>query len=371
MNPTVFLCHSSKDKPIVERIYNDLKRENIGVWFDKWEIFVGDSIIEKIEQGLKYKDYLVIVLSTNSVESKWVKKELSTALIEEIEEKSVVVLPILVEDCERPLLLKDKRYADFRENYQKGFNELILAIKAHQERREIQEELEKLEPEEQIRLIRNMRKDLGLLIRENKINELERLPLPMASLIKKVGEEEARTFHNYFEDSRKYEELPLDLQRIEVRKVDLQEYEQDYMLHSGWKLLKRKVLKEHRKEPDNLVDGGSITAIKYEGYAIIGTYTKLLGLYSEIFEERLYAFKNEFNLNSDEWSEIKDEIRDMMNRNFLPQEVRNFVIGFIFTKTEEGRKRLDDIFKDGKYNPLSLEEIEYYHKLSYEVNKKE
>jgi len=369
MNPTVFLSHSSKDKPIVERIYTDLKRENIGVWFDKWEIVVGDSIIEKIEQGLKHKDYLVIVLSTNSVESEWVKKELSAALMEEIEEKSVVVLPIVIEDCEKPLLLKDKRHADFRENYQKGLNELIIAIKAHQERREIQEEFEKLEPEEQIRLIRNMRKDLSSLIRENKINELERIPLPMVSLIKEVGEEEARTYHNYFEDSRKYEDLPLDLQSIEVRKVDLQEYERAYMLHPGWKLLNRQVINEHKKGTFNQVDGGSITVIKYEGYAIVGIFTKLLELYSELFEERLLAFKNDFNLNTYEWDEIKDTIKEMMKNDMLPQEIHNFIIEYIFLKTEKGKKRLAEIFKEGAYNPLSQKEIDYYHKLSREIKR--
>ncbi|MFC1804117.1 hypothetical protein ACFL0D_09180 [Thermoproteota archaeon] len=194
-----------------------------------------------------------------------------------------------------------------------------------------------------------MRKDLGSLIREKKINDLERLPLPLVSLIKKVGEEEARTYTNHFEDARKFEDLPLGLQRIEVKKVDLQEYERDYMFHPGWKLLKREVLKKHREESDTLMNGGSITAIKYEGYAIVGTFTKLLELYSELFEESLLSFKNDLNLDTYEWNEIKDTIREMMERDMIPQEIHNFIIEYIFIKTEEGKSRLADIFKGGNY----------------------
>src|SRR5438552_16025265 len=47
--PSVFLCHSSKDKPFVERLALDLRKLGTGVWLDKWEIKAGDSILERIE----------------------------------------------------------------------------------------------------------------------------------------------------------------------------------------------------------------------------------------------------------------------------------------------------------------------------------
>ena len=72
MPPTVFISHSSKNKPFVEELISDLKREDVDVWFDKWEIHVGDSILQKIEEGLNNKDYLAIVLSKDSVKSEWV-----------------------------------------------------------------------------------------------------------------------------------------------------------------------------------------------------------------------------------------------------------------------------------------------------------
>jgi hypothetical protein len=124
----VFLSHSSIDRPFVDRLAFDLERVNVGVWYDKWEIRVGDSLIEKISQGIESSDYLAIVLSPDSVKSEWVKREVNAALIRELEEKEVVILPILITDCEIPILLREKKYADFRKSYEDGFEELLFAV---------------------------------------------------------------------------------------------------------------------------------------------------------------------------------------------------------------------------------------------------
>lgn len=41
---SIFLSHTSLDKPFVEKLAKDLKRIGINVWFDKWEIKIGESI---------------------------------------------------------------------------------------------------------------------------------------------------------------------------------------------------------------------------------------------------------------------------------------------------------------------------------------
>ena len=48
--------------------------------------------------------------------------------IRELEEKRVVVLPALIEDCEIPLFLRGKMYADFRSNFDKGLRDTLEAI---------------------------------------------------------------------------------------------------------------------------------------------------------------------------------------------------------------------------------------------------
>lgn len=61
--PSLFLSHSSADKTFVEKLAKDLEGVGVNVWFDKWEIKVGDSLTGKIEEGLQANDYLGLVLS--------------------------------------------------------------------------------------------------------------------------------------------------------------------------------------------------------------------------------------------------------------------------------------------------------------------
>jgi hypothetical protein len=123
--PKVFLCHSSADKVFVRKLADDLRAKNLSVWIDEKEILVGDPIRQKIEEGLKASDYLAIVLSPSSVSSAWVQKELDTKLIEEIESRRVVVLPVYHQQCDIPGFLTGKHYADFRTDYDSGLDELL------------------------------------------------------------------------------------------------------------------------------------------------------------------------------------------------------------------------------------------------------
>ncbi len=127
--PRVFISHSSKDKPFVRRLADDLKGAELGVWFDERELGVGDSIVEGISDGLKDTDYLIAVLSPNSIDSKWVKAELNSALMDQLSDGGTVVLPALIEDCEIPTLLQDRIYADFRKSYEDGLDALLFVLK--------------------------------------------------------------------------------------------------------------------------------------------------------------------------------------------------------------------------------------------------
>jgi len=95
------------------------------VWYDIGEIKVGDSIVDKVQQGLTECDYLLIVLSRASTTSQWVQEELSAAKTIEIEKSGVFILPVLIETCTLPPLIASKRYADFRNEYEKGLKELL------------------------------------------------------------------------------------------------------------------------------------------------------------------------------------------------------------------------------------------------------
>ena len=100
--PTIFISYSHADRQFVAKLASDLLKQRIRVWWDEWEIKVGDSLLQKIQEGISTSSYLGVVLSPNSVNSAWVQEELDTALVRQLKEKRVVVLPILLQDCQIP-----------------------------------------------------------------------------------------------------------------------------------------------------------------------------------------------------------------------------------------------------------------------------
>jgi len=124
----VFISYSHSDKDFVDKFAVNLMKANIHVWVDRWEINVGDSLLNNIQEAIQDASALLVVLSKSSVESEWCKKELNAGLIRELEERRVIVLPILLEDCLIPVFLKDKMYADFRTNFDEGLQAVTQAV---------------------------------------------------------------------------------------------------------------------------------------------------------------------------------------------------------------------------------------------------
>lgn len=123
-NTAVFISYSHSDETIVEKIAAYLVKENIHIWIDRWQLNFGDSLIAKVQEAMTEASVLLIMLSKTAVESEWCKKELSVGLIRELEEKRVVVIPILLETCDIPLFLRDKYYADFRYDFDSAIRKL-------------------------------------------------------------------------------------------------------------------------------------------------------------------------------------------------------------------------------------------------------
>ncbi|WP_353187638.1 toll/interleukin-1 receptor domain-containing protein [Pseudomonas sp.] len=124
----VFISYSHADKAKIDLIAGHLVRKRTNVWIDRWELKAGDSIINRVQEAVEGSSALLIMLSKASVESEWCKKELTAGLFRELDEKRVVVVPVLLEDCKIPLFLKDKMYADFRADFDEGMHTLLESV---------------------------------------------------------------------------------------------------------------------------------------------------------------------------------------------------------------------------------------------------
>jgi len=130
----LFICHASEDKGPARDLSAAMAKLGSDVWLGEREIRVGDSIVQKIDDGLSRASHLVVLLSENSVGKPWVRKELSSALMRQLSEKSITVLPVRLDSCTIPPILADIRYADARSGMERAISDLEHALFDHDPR---------------------------------------------------------------------------------------------------------------------------------------------------------------------------------------------------------------------------------------------
>ena len=73
----VFISHASEDKDEVARpLAASLRSKGLSVWFDEFELRIGDSLRRKIDQGLANSNFGVIVISRDFIQKGWTNYEL-------------------------------------------------------------------------------------------------------------------------------------------------------------------------------------------------------------------------------------------------------------------------------------------------------
>ena len=72
---SVFVSYSQKDKVIVDKIVQHLKNNGIEVIIDREVIKAGQSIQQFIEQSIKKSQFVLSIVSANSLTSGWASKE--------------------------------------------------------------------------------------------------------------------------------------------------------------------------------------------------------------------------------------------------------------------------------------------------------
>jgi TIR domain len=127
----VFISHSSKDKEFARWLAVDLANEGFIPWLDEWDIRIGESITSKINEGLNNCSAIILILSENSVESRWVEVEWQAKFWDEIQLGKILLFPVLLQNCAIPKLIQTKRYADFR-----GFEKSSVYSQAIEELKE-------------------------------------------------------------------------------------------------------------------------------------------------------------------------------------------------------------------------------------------
>jgi uncharacterized protein YjbI with pentapeptide repeats len=139
-----FISYSSKDQDFAERLYDDLQNKGVRSWFAPEDLKIGDKIRDRIDESIRLRDKLLLILSEHSITSDWVEHEVESALEEERKHGRTILFPIRLDDAVMDsskawaaLIRRTRHIGDFRvwknhDSYQKSFDRLLRDLKAEQ-----------------------------------------------------------------------------------------------------------------------------------------------------------------------------------------------------------------------------------------------
>lgn len=124
----VFISYSSKDSNAAKNIAEMLREHGIEPWLAEEQVLPGDRIFEKIQKAIKESEYFIVLLSQNSLKSKWVSMELGAALSRAAEGTGSRILPVILDDVQLPANIRSILYIDLRQNFKDGIDRIVSAV---------------------------------------------------------------------------------------------------------------------------------------------------------------------------------------------------------------------------------------------------
>lgn len=90
----VFISHASEDKDdVVRPLAISLREKGIKVWYDEFELKIGDSLRRKIDEGLSKSKFGIVVISRYFIQKGWTNYELDGLITKAISGQQIL-LPI-------------------------------------------------------------------------------------------------------------------------------------------------------------------------------------------------------------------------------------------------------------------------------------
>jgi hypothetical protein len=136
-----FISYSAKDEEFVRRLHADLQDKGVRCWFAPEDMKIGAKILDTLDQAIRLRDKILLVLSEASIASDWVEDEVTKGFAEERQRSVTVLFPVRIDEAvfttneAWALKLRDNRnIGDFRnwrdhDAYQKTLTRLLRDLR--------------------------------------------------------------------------------------------------------------------------------------------------------------------------------------------------------------------------------------------------
>jgi TIR domain len=129
-NFDVFLCHNSKDKPVVKQVGEYLKVRGILSWLDEWELRPGLPWQPILESQIERIKTAAVFVGEDGI-GPWQEQEVA-AFLREFVHRGCPVIPVLLENASAeptlPLFLRSFTWIDFRKQDPDPWKQLLWGI---------------------------------------------------------------------------------------------------------------------------------------------------------------------------------------------------------------------------------------------------
>jgi hypothetical protein len=120
----IFISYSRKDMDFVRKLAGDLETAGYDVWWDITDLEGGDDWVSTIPNAIASSQYFIVILTPNSIESEWVRKEYTQALT--LRKK---IIPVMLIPCNIPFALNTINFVNFAVGeYEDNFNKLLSPL---------------------------------------------------------------------------------------------------------------------------------------------------------------------------------------------------------------------------------------------------
>jgi len=138
----VFLAHNKADRSWVEQLATRLEAEpydgrRLRAFYSEWDIEPGQNFVLALTQALERARYVGVVLTPESVNSDWVSREWSSAMLGDVSGRAGRIIPIWLRNCNIPLFLRVLNAIDFRNplDFERAYSELARRLKGERKTR--------------------------------------------------------------------------------------------------------------------------------------------------------------------------------------------------------------------------------------------
>lgn len=93
-----FISFSSRDQEFADRLYADLQNEGVRCWFAPHDLPIGAKTWDGIDDAIRTRDKVLLILSKDAIASDWVEDEVTKAFAEERRRNELVLFPVRLDD---------------------------------------------------------------------------------------------------------------------------------------------------------------------------------------------------------------------------------------------------------------------------------